>query len=148
MDTLSYKTISANPKIVKRNWYLVDAENQIVGRIASQIAHILRGKNKPYFTPHFDTGDYVIIVNADKVRFTGNKFNDKQYLRHTGYPGGQRVASPKSLFASDKSERVLENAITKMLPKNKLGNAMAKKLFVYKGTTHPHTAQKPAPLTF
>lgn len=143
MDTLSFKTVSANEKLVNRAWYLVDAENQVVGRLASRIAHILRGKNKPYFTPHFDTGDYVIVLNADKVRFTGTKTEDKVYVRHTGYPGGQRFASPKQLLARNKSERILENAVAKMLPKTKLGNAMIKKLFVYAGNQHPHAAQKP-----
>lgn len=143
MDTLSFKTVSASDKIVKRAWYVVDAENQVVGRLASRIAHILRGKNKPYYTPHFDTGDYVIVLNADKVRFTGNKTSEKQYVRYTGYPGGQRFASPKQLFARDKSERILEHAIGKMLPKTKLGKAQIKKLFVYAGTEHPHAAQKP-----
>src|SRR5690606_9587220 len=103
-----------------------DAENQVVGRLSSRIAHILRGKNKPYFTPHADCGDFVIIINADKVRFTGKKLEQKEYLRHTGYPGGQRSATPKHLL-SYKPEAVLENAIKKMLPKNKLGNAMFKK---------------------
>ncbi len=143
MDTLSFKTVSANEKLVNRAWYVVDAENQVVGRLASRIAHILRGKNKPYFTPHFDTGDYVIVLNADKVRFTGSKTEDKVYVRHTGYPGGQRFTSPKQLFARDKSERILENAVAKMLPRTKLGNAMIKKLFIYAGTQHPHAAQKP-----
>lgn len=143
MDTLSFKTVSANEKLVNRAWYVVDAENQVVGRLASRIAHILRGKNKPYFTPHFDTGDYVIVLNADKVRFTGSKTEDKVYVRHTGYPGGQRFTSPKQLFASGKAERILENAVAKMLPKTKLGNAMIKKLFIYAGTQHPHAAQKP-----
>lgn len=143
MDTLSFKTVSANEKIVNRAWYVVDAENQVVGRLASRIAHILRGKNKPYFTPHFDSGDYVIVLNADKVRFTGSKTEDKVYVRHTGYPGGQRFTSPKQLLARDKSERILENAVAKMLPRTKLGNAMIKKLFIYAGTQHPHAAQKP-----
>lgn len=143
MDTLSFKTVSASEKIVKRAWHVVDAENQVVGRLASRIAHILRGKNKPYFTPHFDTGDYVIVLNTDKVRFTGSKTEDKQYVRHTGYPGGQRFTSPKQLLAGGKSDRILQHAVAKMLPKTKLGKAMIKKLFLYSGNEHPHAAQKP-----
>lgn len=147
VDTLSYKTISASPKIVKREWFVVDAENQVVGRLASRIAAILRGKHKATFTPHFDAGDYVIILNAEKIRFTGNKLEDKQYIRYTGYPGGQRFATPKELLVR-KPEAIIEHAIRKMLPKNKLGRAMYKKLYVYTGVAHPHVAQQPKSLTF
>lgn len=145
MDTLSYKTKSANAASVERKWYVIDAEGEVVGRLASKVAAILRGKHKPDFTPHFDNGDHVIIVNADKVRFTGAKLTDKVYLRHTGYPGGQRAATPRDLFAK-KPERVLEMAIKGMLPKTKLGRAQVKKLHLYVGTDHPHTAQKPEEL--
>lgn len=145
MDTLSYKTVSANSATVTKNWVLVDADNQVVGRLATQIASILRGKTKPYFTPHVDCGDYVIIVNAEKVRFTGNKLETKQYVRHTGYPGGQRFATPKELFAKHPT-RVLEYAIKRMLPKNKLGAVMFGNLHIYAGTNHPHEAQKPVKL--
>lgn len=145
MDTLSYKTPSVRPAGIKRNWFLVDAENQIVGRLASRIAYLLRGKNKVYYTPHVDCGDYVIVVNAEKVRFTGNKFTKKQYVRYTGYPGGQRFTTPKQLL-NNKPEAILKHAVRKMLPKNKLGDAQLKKLFVYTGATHPHAAQKPQPI--
>ncbi len=145
MDTLSYKTVSANSATVTKNWVLVDADNQVVGRLATQIASILRGKTKPYFTPHVDCGDYVIIVNAEKARFTGNKLETKQYVRHTGYPGGQRFATPKELFAKHPT-RVLEYAIKRMLPKNKLGAVMFGNLHIYAGTNHPHEAQKPVKL--
>lgn len=145
METLSYKTPSVAKTQVKRNWYLVDAENQIVGRLASRIAYLLRGKNKPYYTPHVDCGDYVVVVNAEKVRFSGNKFTRKQYTRYTGYPGGQRFTTPKQLL-SRKPEAVLEHAVRKMLPKNKLGAVMFKKLFLYTGSSHPHAAQKPQPI--
>lgn len=145
MDTLSYKTKSANAASVERKWYVIDAEGEVVGRLASKVAAILRGKHKPDFTPHFDNGDHVIIVNADKARFTGAKLTDKQYLRHTGYPGGQRSATPRDLFAK-KPERVLEMAIKGMLPKTKLGRAQVKKLHLYAGAEHPHSAQKPEEL--
>ncbi|GIV34267.1 MAG: 50S ribosomal protein L13 [Chitinophagales bacterium] len=146
MNTLSYKTLSANEQSVQRAWYIVDAENKTLGRLTSKIASILRGKNKPYFTPHVDCGDYVIVVNADKVRLTGKKWTDKQYVRHTGYPGGQRFETPKTL-AAKRPEAIIEYAVYGMLPKNSLGRKMMKKLFVYAGTDHPHHAQNPKPLT-
>ncbi|MEQ1732452.1 MAG: 50S ribosomal protein L13 [Bacteroidia bacterium] len=145
MDTLSYRTVSANSATVTKNWVIVDAENQVVGRLATQIASILRGKTKAYFTPHVDCGDYVIVINAEKVRFTGNKLETKQYVRHTGYPGGQRFATPKELFAKHPT-RVMEYAIKRMLPKNKLGAVMFGNLHIYAGTAHPHEAQKPVKL--
>lgn len=145
MNTLSYKTKSANAASVERQWHVIDAEGEIVGRLASRVAAILRGKHKPDFTPHFDNGDHVIIVNCEKVRFTGEKFTDKEYLRHTGYPGGQRKATPRDLMAR-KPERILEVAIKGMLPKTKLGRAQIKKLHVYAGAEHPHSAQKPTEL--
>lgn len=146
MNTLSYKTKSANAESVERKWHVVDADGEVVGRIASKIATVLRGKHKPDFTPHFDNGDHVIVINAEKVRFTGEKLNKKVYLRHTGYPGGQRSATPRDLMAR-KPELVLQNAIKGMLPKTKLGRAQIKKLHLYVGAEHPHTAQKPEELS-
>lgn len=146
MNTLSYKTKSANAESVERKWHVVDADGEVVGRLASKIATVLRGKHKPDFTPHFDNGDYVIVINAEKVRFTGDKLNKKVYLRHTGYPGGQRSATPRDLMAR-KPELVLQNAIKGMLPKTKLGRAQIKKLHLYVGAEHPHTAQKPEELS-
>lgn len=142
MDTLSYKTISANEKIVNRSWFIIDAEDLVLGRMSSKLAHILRGKNKAYYTPHFDCGDYVIVINAEKVKLTGKKFFDKQYVRYTGYPSGQRFATPRLMFEK-KPTFPVENAVRGMLPKNALGRQMFKKLFVYAGTEHPHAAQKP-----
>ena len=120
MDTLSYKTVSANPNMIEKKWVVVDATDQIVGRLASKVAIMLRGKNKVYYSPNMDCGDYVIIINAEKVRFTGKKLTDKVYVRHTGYPGGQRFATPKELLAR-KPEAVVREAIRKMLPKTRLG---------------------------
>lgn len=148
MNTLSYKTVSANAKTIKRAWYVVDAENKTLGRLASHIATVLRGKNKPYYTPHVDCGDYVIVLNAEKVRLTGSKFEDKVYVRHTGYPGGQRFSTPKSLVAAGKGARIIEDAVRNMLPLNTIGRAMFNKMFVYTGTAHPHKAQNPQPLNF
>jgi large subunit ribosomal protein L13 len=147
MNTLSYRTKSANDAYVKRDWHIVDATNLTVGRMCAKIAAILRGKNKPYYTPHTDCGDNVIVINADKVVFTGNKLNDKEYLTYSGYPGGQKAETAKNLL-SRRPEVVIERAVKGMLPKNRLGRAMYKKLFVYAGAEHPHGAQKPQPLTF
>lgn len=147
MNTLSYKTISANAATATHKWYVVDAEGEVVGRLATRIAAVLRGKNKPDFTPHVDTGDYVIVLNADKVRFTGSKLDDKEYLRYTGYPGGLKRRTAKEMLEK-RPEMVLELAIKGMLPKTKLGKAQIKKLFLYTGTTHPHAAQKPEPFKF
>ncbi|MBT8218958.1 MAG: 50S ribosomal protein L13 [Bacteroidia bacterium] len=145
MDTLSYKTKSANKDSVVRKWHIVDAESQVVGRMCSKIAHILRGKHKPSYTPHVDTGDCVIVINADKLRFTGNKVNDKVYLTYSGYPGGQKKRTVREQLDRD-PRIIIEKAVKGMLPKNKLGRAMYKKLFVYTGGEHPHQAQQPAPL--
>ena len=142
MDTLSYKTKSANAATVDKQWVLVDAEGQILGRLASKVAAILRGKNKPSFTPHVDCGDNVVVINASKVAFTGSKATDKKYLRHTGYPGGQRETTTKELFESH-PERIIENAVKGMLPKNKLGAELFRNLRVYAGDTHDQEAQKP-----
>lgn len=148
MDTLSFKTQSAKKEEVQRKWYVIDAEGEIVGRLATRVAHVLRGKHKPSYTPHVDTGDYIIILNADKVRFTGQKAAQKEYIRYTGYPGGQRRATPNDLLEHNHGERIMENAVRGMLPKNKLGRAMFKKMFLYKGSEHPHSAQKPEEFNF
>jgi large subunit ribosomal protein L13 len=142
VDTLSYKTKSANRETVKKEWILVDAKDEVLGRLASKVALILRGKNKPSFTPHVDCGDYVIVINAEKVKLTGNKMTDKQYFRHTGYPGGQVIDTPEKLFAR-KPGAVVEKAIRGMLPKSRLGRQMFRNLHVYVGPEHPHEAQKP-----
>ncbi len=147
MDTLSYKTISANSATATHKWYVIDAEGEIVGRLATRIATVLRGKHKPEYTPHVDTGDYIIVVNADKVRFTGDKLDAKEYQSYSGYPGGQKRRTAKEMLAK-RPNMVLELAVKGMLPKNKLGRAMIKKLFLYQGATHPHTAQKPEPFKF
>lgn len=148
MDTLSYKTISANNQTVERKWYIFDAEDQIVGRFSTEVATILRGKHKPNYTPHVDCGDNIIIINASKVRFTGKKMRDKVYTRYSGYPGGLKKKSPEQYLTSKTPNFVVEHAVKGMLPKTKLGNAMRKKLFVYAGEEHPHGAQKPEILKF
>ena len=142
MDALSYKTISANSNTVDKQWVLVDAENQVLGRLASKIAMIIRGKHKASYTPHVDCGDNVIVINAEKVVLTGNKTEEKEYIRHTGYPGGQRFASPKEML-DKKPTAIIEKAVKGMLPKNRLGQAINKNLHVYAGTAHPHEAQQP-----
>ncbi len=142
MDSLSYKTISANSATVEKQWILIDANNEVLGRLASQIAKILRGKNKPSYTPHADCGDYVIVINADKVKLTGKKMTDKVYTRHTGFPGGQRYATPAEYLAK-KPTFLLEKAVKGMLPKTRLGDAMFRNLKVYAGPEHPHAAQNP-----
>ena len=147
MDVNSFKTMSAKPAEVERAWHIVDAENQIVGRLTSQIAAILRGKHKPSFTPHVDCGDFVIVINAEKVRFTGDKENDKEYFRHTGYPGGGRVRTPAEVRVK-KPTFMVQNAVKGMLPKGVLGRQMLTKLKVYAGSEHPHGAQQPTPLEF
>jgi large subunit ribosomal protein L13 len=147
VDTLSYKTKSANKETVERKWYIIDAEGEVVGRLCSNIASILRGKNKPTYTPHADTGDYVIVINSDKVRFTGKKWDQKEYITYSGYPSGQKRIKAGRLHEK-KDYAIIENAVKGMLPKNTLGRQMYKKLFVYSGTEHPHEAQKPEPLKF
>jgi large subunit ribosomal protein L13 len=142
VDTLSYKTISANRETATKNWVLVDAEGQTLGRLASKVAKIIRGKNKTNFTPHADCGDYVIVVNAEKVQLTGNKMNDKIYIRHTGFPGGQRELAAKDLLAR-KPVALVEKAVKGMLPKNRLGNKLFTNLYVVEGAEHKHEAQKP-----
>ena len=142
MNTLSYKTISANEKIVKKEWVVIDAENAVVGRLATVVARILRGKTKTYFTPHFDCGDNVIVINADKIRFTGKKMTDKIYTHHTGYPGGQRFKTPREVL-KQRPIGIIEHAVRGMLPKNKLGDQLYRNLHVYAGPTHPHEGQQP-----
>jgi large subunit ribosomal protein L13 len=142
LDTNSFKTKSLNKTSVEKNWIVVDAESQVLGRMASEVAKMIRGKHKASFTPHVDCGDNVIVINADKVRLTGNKWSDKEYVRHTGYPGGQRVETPKDIM--QKSSTILvEKAVKGMLPKNRLGRAIFKNLYVYHGSEHPHAAQNP-----
>ena len=145
MNPLStYKTVSANKATVSKKWYVVDAEGQTLGRLASRIAFVIRGKNKPDFTPHVDCGDYVIVINADKVKMSGNKMETREYLRHTGYPGGQRSTLAKDM----KPSRLIEGAVRGMLPKNRLGRRLFTNLHVYEGSEHMHQAQKPEILTF
>jgi large subunit ribosomal protein L13 len=145
VDTLSYKTISANAATVDKQWIVVDAENQVLGRLSSKVAKIIRGKNKPSFTPHVDCGDNVIVINAEKIVLTGNKVEEKVYTRYTGYPGGQRFATPREVL-NKYPERIIEKAVKGMLPKNKLGRKIYGNLFVYTGAEHPHAAQKPTAL--
>ncbi|RAJ85612.1 large subunit ribosomal protein L13 [Chitinophaga dinghuensis] len=147
MNTLSFKTKSANDAYVKRDWYIVDATNLTLGRVAAKMAAILRGKNKPYYTPHTDCGDNIIVINAEKIVLTGNKMEEKEYIHYTGFPGGQRIELAKDLIRR-RPEVMIEKAVKGMLPKNRLGRKMYKKLFVYAGAEHPHAAQKPQPLTF
>lgn len=142
MDTLSYKTVSANSATANKEWVVVDATDMVVGRLASAVAKILRGKHKPNFTPHADCGDNVIVINAEKVRFTGKKITDKIYLRHTGYPGGQRSQTPEDVFARY-PERVVESAVRGMLPKNRLGRKVFGNMKVYVGAEHKQEAQNP-----
>ena len=142
MNTLEYKTISANKATVTKAWVIVDAKDQIVGRIASRIAILLRGKHKPYYTPHVDCGDRVIVLNADKALFTGQKEKNKRYIRYTGYPGGQRETTPEVVRAKYPI-RIIEKAVKGMLPKTKLGRQLFKNLMTYAGAHHPHTAQNP-----
>ncbi len=142
MNTLSYKTQSANKDTVDRKWFVVDAEGQTLGRMCTKIATVLKGKHKPSYTPHVDTGDNVIVINADKIRLTGSKMEQKVYLSYSLYPGGQKSITAKELMVK-KPYAVVEKAVKGMLPKNKLGRAMFKKLYVYAGAEHPHAAQKP-----
>lgn len=142
MDTLSYKTISANKATVDKDWVVVDATGHVLGRFASEVAKIIRGKNKPSYTPNVDCGDNVIVINADKIEMTGGKWDDRVYLRYTGYPGGQRATTPRQLKAKS-STLLVERAIRGMLPKNRLGRDLFRNLYVYEGAEHGHEAQKP-----
>lgn len=142
MNTLSYKTISANKATVDKEWLLVDAEGEILGRLASKVAMLLRGKYKTNYTPHVDCGDNVIIINAEKIRLSGNKWSSKEYIRHTGYPGGQRIRTAEELMKK-KPIAMVEKAIKGMLPKNRLGSDLYRNLYVYEGDSHIHEAQQP-----
>ncbi|MAZ31400.1 MAG: 50S ribosomal protein L13 [Flavobacteriales bacterium] len=142
MNTLSYKTVSANAQTVKKDWLMVDAEGESLGRLASKVAFLIRGKHKPSFTPHVDCGDNVIVINCEKVQLTGNKWETKEYIRHTGYPGGQRSATAREVFEKDPT-RLLTKAVYGMLPKNKLGAQLNRNLRVFVGNEHRMDAQKP-----
>lgn len=142
MNTLSYKTISANKATVNKEWVLVDADGQTLGRLASKVAKLLRGKHKPNFTPHVDCGDNVIVINAEKINLSGNKWTDKSYIRHTGYPGGQKSLTATELFAKDPTT-IIEKSVKGMLPKNKLGSELFRNLNVVVGAEHKQEAQKP-----
>ena len=142
MDSLSYKTISANKKTVEKKWVVVDADSKSLGRLASEVAKIVRGKNKPSFTPNTDCGDHVVVINSDKVKLTGKKWDDRVYLSYTGYPGGQKKTTPRQLKAKS-STLLVERAVRGMLPKSKLGRQIFKNLHIYEGAEHPHEAQKP-----
>lgn len=150
MDTLSYKTISANAETTQKDWVVIDATDQVLGRLCAKVAKILRGKYKPCYTPHVDCGDNVIIINADKVKLTGNKWDDREYLSYTGYPGGQRSATPRILMTKSLNKHIKAGmhplyikVVKGMLPKNRLGAQLIKNLHVYNGSEHPHAAQNP-----
>ena len=143
MDTLSYKTISANKATVQKEWVVIDATDQVLGRMCAKVAKLLRGKYKPSFTPHVDCGDNVIIINADKVKLTGNKWTDRVFLSYTGYPGGQREHTAASVVAKNGSPKLFQKVVKGMLPKNRLGSHLLTNLHVYAGAEHPHEAQQP-----
>ncbi len=145
MNTLSYKTVSANNTTVQKEWYIVDAKGEVLGRLASVVAMVLRGKHKPNFTPNVDCGDNVIVINAEQIKLTGNKMTEKQYVSHSGYPGGQRMRTPEDYLAK-KPQAVVEKAVKGMLPKSRLGNAIFRNLHVIVGESHPHEAQQPKKL--
>lgn len=147
MSKLHFTTKHANAATVKHNWYVVDGTNQTVGRMCAKIAAVLRGKNKAYYTPHVDCGDYIIVINAEKVKFTGNKLAEKEYLTYSGYPGGQKAETALELQRR-RPDQIVERAVRGMLPKNRLGRKMIKKLFVYAGDKHEHAAQQPKELKF
>ncbi|QMU62908.1 MAG: 50S ribosomal protein L13 [Flavobacteriaceae bacterium] len=142
MNTLSYKTVSANKATITKEWVIVDADGQTLGRLASKVAKLIRGKYKPNFTPHVDCGDNVVIINAEKINLTGKKWTDKLYIRHTGYPGGQRSLSAAEMFNKN-PKKLVEKAVKGMLPKNKLGNALFRNLYVYEGTEYNQNTQDP-----
>jgi large subunit ribosomal protein L13 len=142
LETLSYKTIASNKSTVNKNWVIIDASHKVLGRLASEVSKIIRGKHKPSFSAHVDCGDNVIVINADKIRLTGKKWTDKLHIRHTGYPGGQRKQTSKELYQKS-STLLIESAVRGMLPRNRLGRQLFKNLYAYAGTEHPHEAQKP-----
>ncbi len=143
MDSKSFKTQYLNKESIQKNWFLVDAEGKTLGRLSSEISKILRGKNKPSFTPNMDCGDYVVVVNSDGIKLTGNKWREKKYVSHTGYPGGQKITTPYELKEKKSSKFIIEKAIKGMLPKNRLGRQLFRNLFVYEDSKHPHDGQKP-----
>ena len=143
MDTVSYKTVSLNKGTVEKNWVIVDADSKVLGRLSTEVAMILRGKKKPGYTPHVDCGDNVIVINADKIQMSGKKWTDKVFVRHTGYPGGQRYETPKEVKDRKSSTILVERAVRGMLPKSRLGRELFRNLYVYEGAEHPHEAQKP-----
>jgi large subunit ribosomal protein L13 len=145
MDAQSFKTYNATPSDIEHDWYVADATNRVVGRLASEIARVLRGKHKPTYTPHMDTGDYVVVVNAEEAQFTGKKERNKEYLRYSGHPGGDKSESPEDV-RSNRPTKIIERAVEGMLPEGPLGRKMFKKLKVYAGPDHPHDAQQPEPL--
>ena len=142
LETLSYKTIASNKSTVEKGWIIIDANNKILGRLASEVSKIIRGKHKPSFSAHVDCGDNVIVINTDKIRLTGKKWTDKVYIHHTGYPGGQRKQTSKEMHQKS-STLLIESAVKGMLPKNRLGRKLFKNLYAYAGSEHPHEAQKP-----
>lgn len=146
MDSISYKTASLNASTVEKNWVVVDADGKVLGRLASEVAKVIRGKHKPGYSPNVDCGDNVIVINSDKVKLTGNKWTDKVYISHTGYPGGQRSTTPKEIVDRKSSTILVERAVRGMLPKSRLGRAIYKNLYVYEGNEHPHEAQQPKEL--
>ncbi|MFY0654336.1 MAG: 50S ribosomal protein L13 [Cyclobacteriaceae bacterium] len=146
MDSLSYKTASLNKATVEKSWIVVDAEGKVLGRLASEVAMVIRGKHKPGYTPNVDCGDNVIVINSDKLKLTGKKWTDKAYISHTGYPGGQRKTTPKEIVDRKSSTILVERAVRGMLPKNRLGREIYKNLYVYEGAEHPHEAQQPKAL--
>lgn len=148
MDTLSYKTVSLNKATVEKNWVVIDATDLPLGRLSSRVALILRGKNKPGFTPNVDCGDNVIVINAEKVALKGNKMTDRVYTRYTGYPGGQRFTTPKEILASGRPTELVRRAVKGMLPKTRLGAQQLRNLHIYAGTEHPHQAQNPKTINF
>jgi large subunit ribosomal protein L13 len=143
VDSNSFKTKYVNKDSIQKDWHIVNADGKILGRFASEIAKILRGKHKPSFSPHTDCGDNIIVINSDNIKMTGNKWKDKQYVRHTGYPGGQRVPTPQELKEKKSSTFIIEKAVRGMLPKNRLGRQLFRNLFVYEDSNHPHDGQKP-----
>jgi len=147
VDTLSYKTISANKATVNKEWVVIDAEGAILGRLASEVARLLRGKHKPNFTPHVDCGDNVIVINSEKVKLTGNKWEQREHFSYSGHPGGQKSTTPLEVMEK-KPTKLVEQAVKGMLPKNKLGRALYRNLHVFEGPEHTHEAQQPTPIKF
>jgi large subunit ribosomal protein L13 len=142
VDTISYKTISANKETANKQWVVIDADSAVLGRLSSQVAKIILGKHKTNYTPHVDCGDNVIVINAGKIRLTGKKWTDKIYVRHTGYPGGQRFTTPRQIVDKKSASILIEKAVRGMLPKNKLGSKLFHNLYIYEGAEHPHEAQQ------